>query len=126
MKLCHGINICSEEVIDWEGPDVFVSEVLPTHDGDVRYYVLLNEHFRSFIPGLSLPTVLILSASQSDYDLEELESAEVPIRVVILLNEFDICGDKDSINGLHGAGAVVGDFPGDAHVSKVNPGYRRE
>jgi hypothetical protein len=106
-KLGHALKIGSEQIVNREVPNVLISERLSSHYFGVRNQVLGEYRPRSCIPGGDLPAVLVFGSSQATQNLEKLKAAEIPIRIVLLVHEFHIGSNKNTIDCGHVARSIV-------------------
>lgn len=106
-ELGHALKIGSEQIVNWEVPNILISERLSSHYFGVRNQVLGENRPSSCIPGGDLPAVLIFGSSQATKNLEKLKAAEIPIGIVLLVHKFHISSNKHTIDCGHVARSIV-------------------
>lgn len=121
IKSVDSGEICLEQIVDLESPQVLVPELLPRHD----FTRVRNDVFdQQLLEGLShrLADVLlfVLGFGHSDYDLAKLVSAQRRVIVVLQVFFFVVDCDEDSIDVSLGQ-VFVDDAPVVAVANEVEP-----
>jgi len=98
VQLFQAFYIRFEYIINFDTPELSISEFLPRCGLVIRHDILFDDPFQSLIIREAHPRLPILDICESEEYLEELEAAELLIGVLVIRYHFNISSDEQAVD----------------------------